>query len=107
MSKIVLNIVEMSQAISKLDEIIEKVENIYKEMNNKMKEIDGSGSSWSGDSQQEAYKCYLAISSEFPNSLNKIKSIKQFLENVLNSYINSDNSLNESINKNIAGLDLE
>ena len=107
MSKIVLNIVEMSGTISKLDEKIEMLENIYKELNVKMKAIDGSSEVWSGDCQSSAYKSYLSVASDFPNSINKMKSLRIFLENTLNNYINSDITINESIDKNLEGLDLE
>ena len=107
MSKMVLNIVEMTQAISKLDGMIEKLENTYKDINTKMKCIDGTSDTWEGDTQSEAYKCYLTIASDFPNSLDKMKALRLFLENALNSYINGDKTIYESIDKNIEGLDFE
>ena len=104
---IILNVVEMSQIISRLEQAIDKLENAYKDLNNKMKMIDDSSNFLSGDIQNEAYKCYLTIASDFSNSLKKMKALKEFLGNVVNSYISGDNSLINSINKNIQGLDLE
>lgn len=107
MNKIVMNIVEITDTISKLDETIQKLENVYKELNNRMLEISDSGDTWNGDSQNVAYKNYLTISNGFPDSIDQMKAVRNLLENALNSYIIGDSILNKSIENNKAGLDIE
>ena len=107
MDNILINEEEMKNAISKLEDQISKLEEIYKEIDNKMKDIDDSSSILSGDVEKAAYNYYLKISSGFPNSINQMKSLKVFLENTLNNYINSDKKLNDNIEDNKEELEIK
>ena len=107
MNKMVMNIVEMTSIISKLDEKIQSLENIFKELNNRMKDIDGSSDVWNGESQNAACKCYVTIANDFPKTIEQLKALRVFLENALNSYLVGDSVLNKSIDNNEAGLDVE
>lgn len=106
MNDILIDYEQVSQIITSLDNEIKKLEDIYNEINNKMKAIDGSSDIWKGFAQERAYQNYLNISNEYPNTINQMKSLKLFLENSLNNYINGDNKINESIENNLKELDI-
>lgn len=99
MDKIVINIVEMKNTITKLNEKIIKLENTYGDINNKIKPIFDEDI-WSGDVEKLAYDKYIEISTGFNDSINKMKLLKEYLDKTLNSYINSDKYLKEYIDKN-------
>ena len=106
-NKMVMDIVEMTNTITKIDNTIQKLENAYKELNDRMKDINDSSEIWNGESQSAAYKRYVTIANDFPNSIDQMKALRNFLENALNSYIVGDSVLDKSINNNEAGLDVE
>ena len=106
MNDILIDYEQVSQIITSLDNEIKKLEDIYNEINNKMKAIDGSSDIWNGFAQESAYQNDLNISNEYPNTINQMKSLKLFLENSLNNYINGDNKINESIENNLKELDI-
>ncbi len=106
MDNILINEEELASIISKLDERIKKLEDIHNELDSKVKDIDGSSEIWSGETQKKAYDNYLEYSKDFTNSINNIKSLKIFLENTLNNYLNSDKKINDSIDKNEDNLDI-
>lgn len=106
MNDIVIKEESMKDIISKLDLEINKLESIYNELDSKVSCINESSDIWSGDCQKKAYDNYLSISSDFPNIVNQMKSLKIFLENTLNNYLNSDKVLNDSIENNKDDLDV-
>ena len=106
MDNILINEEELNKIISSLDQKIKNIETIYKDLDDKLKNIDGSNDVWVGDAQKSAYDKYLNISKGYENSINKIKSLKVFLENTLNNYLNSDKKLNETIDKNQDNLEI-
>lgn len=107
MNNMVMNIVEMTNIIAKIDEAIQRLENEFKDLNNRVKEIDGSSDLWSGDEQNAAYKCYVTIANDFPRTIEQLKSLRIFLENALNSYMVGDSVLNKSVENNNDGLDIK
>ena len=106
MNKILIDYEQMSQTISLLDNEIKKLETIYNELDNKIKATIISGDIWSGFTADRAKESYLSISKEYSNTINQMKSLKIFLENTLNNYINGDSKINESIEKNLKELDI-
>ena len=107
MNKMSMDILKMSDAIAKLDSAILNLENIYKELNDRMQTIGDSSESWNGDSQNAAYKCYINIANGYPKAIDQMVSLRDFLEDALNSYIVSDSVLNKSVDNNEAGLDVQ
>lgn len=99
MDKIVINIIEMKNTITKLNEKIIKLENIYSDINNKVKPIFDKDI-WSGDVEKISQDKYLELSTGFNDSINKMKSLKDYLDKTLNSYINSDKYIKDYIEKN-------
>lgn len=106
MNDIKVNVDELTKIITKLDNKMSELETIYNELDTKLKVIDGSSDVWSGNTQKDAYNNYLNISKGFQNTLNQVKSLKIFLQTTLDNYLNSDESLNEDIEKNKDELDV-
>jgi len=107
MDNIYLNITEMEQRIIEIDNNIFKLENIYNELNSKMKIINGPNELWDSDTQKKSYDKFLNLLDVYSNSINQMKSLKVFLKDTLNSYRNSENKLNDTINSNGDNLDVQ
>ncbi len=107
MNDILINEEELNKIITKVDAEIKNMENIYQELDNKLKEIDGSTETWTGNTQKIAYDKYLSISKQFPNSIEQMKSLKDFMKNALDNYVESDKSINKDINNNQDDLTVE
>ena len=106
MNEILIKEEEMRQIISKLETQIKNVESIYTELDNKLKVIDGSSNVWTGSAREAAYEKYKAISSNYASTVNQIRALKIFLETTLDNYLNGDEKINESIENNKEGLDV-
>lgn len=107
MNDILINEEELNKIITKVDAEIKNMENIYQELDNKLKEIDGSTETWSGNTQKVAYDNYLSISKQFPESINQMKSLRDFMKTALDNYVESDKSINKDINNNQEDLTVE
>lgn len=68
----------------------EEIEKCYQELNNIYKELDGSSDAWAGKEQSKFYEAYQLLSSEFGNNVDTFERYYKFLENVKDSYKESD-----------------
>ena len=105
MDNMYIDIMAMEQKISEFDNNISRLETIYSELNNKMKALEESNEIWSSETKEKAYEKYLTISNNFLNSIVQMESLKMFLNNTFESYKNSENKLNDTINNNEGNLD--
>lgn len=106
MNNIYINEEELTSIISKLNNKIESIKSIYKELDDKIKNTVDSKDIWDGEVQKKAYDKYLNLSNGFSNSINQMESLKIFLQNTLDNYINGDNSINNDIEKNSEDLSI-
>ena len=106
MNSILIDSEQISQTITQIDNEIKNLETIYSEINDKVQIIDGSHDTWRGLTQEKAYENYQNIYSDFSKTINQMKSLKLFIENSLNNYINGDNKINENIENNKDELDI-
>lgn len=99
-----INVNEYEIMLEKFSKEIENLQNIYNHIDMKAKLLDGNDRTWKGRAQKAAYTYYESINKSFPESINKFKDYKKFLEKTLTNYVNSDKDINESIEKNDSSL---
>ena len=99
---IVVDIENLNDIISSLSKKIESVKEITDEMNSKVE--DTLNNNWDSIVRENLIKYYSNVKDEIKDNINKLESLKIFLENTRDNYLNSDKSLNEDIEKNINEL---
>ncbi len=99
-----INVNEYEILLEKFSKEIDNLQNIYDRIDIKAKLLNGNDPTWKGRAQKAAYTYYESINKNFPESINKFKDYKKFLEKTLTNYVNSDKDINESIEKNDSSL---
>ncbi len=94
------------EIISALDKEIKNLEEIYSDINMRIKIIDGTDPIWKGRTQKAVYSYYEEIASGFNDTVKKFKDISIFLNRTLENHLNSDKSINESVDSNVENLDV-
>lgn len=97
---------EFRGIITALDKEIDKLETIYNDINTKAKKLDGNDEMWHGDTQIAVYEYYESISKDFPDTVNRIKSFRDYLKTTLDNYINAENSINSDVDTNQENLNI-
>ncbi len=99
-SELYVNWKNLDDLVSQFEKKVSAIENCYRELNSLYKDVDGSTSTWYGDNQKKFYEVYQLLSSEFPRNVEMFNKFCIFLNNVKNTYENSDSSNITSIEKN-------
>lgn len=102
--EMVIDIEKLDSIISSMDRNIKEIREIDNEMNSHVIEV--LNNNWDSIVKDNILKYYSNVSNELKDNINKIESLKIFLENTKENYLNSDNSLNDDIEKNISELSI-
>lgn len=97
---------EFRKIINDFNTEIKNLEAIYKEIENECKKIDGSDNIWKGKVQAMTYNYYKDVSSEFPDNIERLQSLSEYLNHTLENYINGENSINKDVDKNSENLNV-
>ncbi len=97
---------EFRDIINNLDEDIKRLESIYDDINNKAKKLDGNDDMWKSETQEVVYDYYQSISKDFPDNINRLKSLSNYLNNTLNNYVNEENDTNSDIDESGSNLSI-
>ena len=98
---ICINWNNLDTSVNELKTKIDAIEKCYNELNNIYKEIDGTTNTWVGNNQKKFYQSYLDLSSDFPNNIDKFNEFYRFLNNVRETYKESDSTnVKQADNKN-------
>ena len=97
---------EFRNIIESFDNEIKNLERIYKEVDTECKKIDGSDDIWKGKAQAMTYNYYKGVSVEFPDNIERLQSLSDYLKNTLENYINGENSINSDVDASGENLDV-
>ena len=101
---IVIDVEGLDSIISSLTTKLDNIKELNSEMNSYVTEsIQNNRDSAITD---KMLKYYSNVSMKTQDHINKIESLKIFLENTKENYINGDNSINNDIEKNINELSI-
>lgn len=97
---------EFRKIIAALDNEINKLESIYNDINNKAQKLDGNDEMWHGNTQVAVYEYYESISKDFPDTVDRIKSFRDYLQTTLDNYINAEKSIDKDVDTNQENLNI-
>lgn len=97
---------EFRDAISNLDKEIANLERIYSEIENKSKKLDGNDEMWKSDTQKAIYDYYISVSKDFPSNIERLKSLRSYLNTTLDNYIEEESGINNDVDTNIDNLSI-
>ena len=101
---IVIDVEKLDSIISSLSTKLDNIKELNNEMNSYVTETIQNN--WDSAITDKMLKYYSNVSIKTQDHINKIESLKIFLENTKENYINSDNSINNDIEKNIKELSI-
>lgn len=99
-----IDIEKLNDIISSLDGKIKSIKETSSEMTSHINEV--LNNNWDSIVKEKTLVYYSNVSNEIKDNINKLESLKIFLENTKENYLNSDNSLNDDIEKNIDELSI-
>lgn len=101
---IVIDVEGLDSIISSLTTRLDNIKELNSEMNSYVTE--SIQNNWDSAITDKMLKYYSNVSMKTQDHINKIESLKIFLENTKENYINGDNSINNDIEKNINELSI-
>jgi len=101
---IVIDVEKLDTIISSLNNKIKSIKELNDEMTSYITEV--LNNNWDSIVREKILDYYSNISIKIKDNINKLESLKIFLENTKDNYLNSDNSLNDDIEKNIDELSI-
>ena len=99
---IVIDLEQLDTIISSLNSNINNIKATNDEMTSHIKDV--LDNNWDSIVKEKMLSYYSNVSMEIKDNINKLESLKIFLENTKENYLSSDNSLNDDIQKNIDEL---
>lgn len=102
--EIVIDVENLDSIISSLSIKLDNIKELNNEMNSYVTETIQNN--WNSAITDKMLKYYSNVSMKAQDHINKIESLKIFLENTKENYINGDNSINNDIEKNINELSI-
>lgn len=85
---------------SRFEKDVEFVNEKFNNMNKIMNDIDGNNEVWRGKTARKVNEKFKLFSSNFPNIVEKLNNYDKYLQNVIDNYTSTEESINQSIDNN-------
>ena len=102
---VITNSEEFERIINTLKESLLRMSGGFDKEKDFMKKIDKTDT-WSGEVQEKVYAKYQELSNCYNPVVESLSTYVKFLENTINSYKASENTINNSIEENLDNLNV-